>query len=233
MLSSKTVKVVLVSVVVVLVAPYVVFRFYARNKTKNEINKTTAGTHWQKVAAWYKAHPCNSNSKVFLGNSLTEGFDLDMFEDSTVVKRGISGDFTQGVLLRLQEIIDAKPAKIFIEIGVNDIVEKVPLNEIENNYEEILKRISTHSSATKIYIQSILPTALYSFRITTNDNVNNRVDKMNERLKILSQKHNAIYIDIHSHLEENNALKQEYTYDGIHLTREAYTIWRDVVKPYL
>lgn len=232
-MSAKIFKTVTFIVLVVASLSVVSFQFYKTYKRKKEIQKTLNGTHWQKVAAWYKAHPCNSDSKVFLGNSLTEGFDLTLFEDSNIVKRGISGDFTSGVLLRLQEIIDSKPAKIFIEIGINDIVEKVPLDEIEANYDEILKRITTNSPGTQIYIQNILPTALTYIRLTTNEDVNRRVDKMNERLEALAKKYNATYIDLHSHLEVDNALNKKFTHDGIHLSEEAYKIWRDVVKPYL
>jgi len=233
MLGNRTLRIVVIAVVIIILGIFVSFQVYKTNKTKREIQKTLQGEYWNKVATWYKAHPCNSNSKVFLGNSLTEGFDLSMFEDSNVVKRGISGDFTSGILLRLDEITDAKPAKIFIEIGINDIVEKVPLDEVEENYEQILQKISTHSPKTKIYIQSILPSALTYIRLTTNEDVNRRIDKMNERLQVLAIKYKATYIDIHSHLEENNALNKKFTEDGIHLSHEAYGIWRDVVKPYL
>ena len=41
----------------------------------------------------------------------------------TLVNRGISGDFTNGVLARLEEITHYKPKAIFLLIGVNDLFE--------------------------------------------------------------------------------------------------------------
>ena len=38
-----------------------------------------------------------------------------------VRNRGISGDVTDGVLLRLGELIKYKPTSIFIMIGINDL----------------------------------------------------------------------------------------------------------------
>jgi len=60
---------------------------------------------------------------VFLGNSITEGFDLEKyFPDTVPINRGISGDHTDGLIERLEySIITLEPSKLFILIGINDI----------------------------------------------------------------------------------------------------------------
>ncbi len=170
------------------------FPIYRATKTRHEVQRTLEGDHWLEVSAWHRAHPCSSSSKVFLGDSLTEMFDLAILEDPDAVNRGISGDFTSGVLSRLDEITAAQPAKIFIGIGTNDIVEKVPLDEIEQNYEGILRRISTASPRTRIFVQSVFPTALTGSFITSNQNINGRVDDLNEKLKMLAAQ---VPLDLH------------------------------------
>ncbi len=59
---------------------------------------------------------------VMFGNSITEFGDWKrLFGDSGVVNRGIAGDNTFGMLDRLSEVIGRRPAKLFVEAGINDI----------------------------------------------------------------------------------------------------------------
>lgn len=187
-----------------------------------------------------------SNEIVFLGNSLTEGFDLTVFNDPLIINRGISGDFTEGVLLRLKEVTARNPSKIFLMIGINDIIEKVPLSTMCENYEMIIERIKAESPGTKLYTQSALPVRLRtsgatgdavrvyteSF-LTKNKDINEKVKVYNECLEELSQKYNLTYIDLHSRFMGSGGLKPGYTYDGVHLTREAYRVWYEQVLPYV
>ncbi|HPI85609.1 MAG TPA: GDSL-type esterase/lipase family protein, partial [Bacteroidales bacterium] len=63
-----------------------------------------------------------SDDIVFLGDSLTEGFDLQHYFNLPNLKnRGISGDTTYQVLYRLEEIWNSKPAGLFLMIGINDM----------------------------------------------------------------------------------------------------------------
>ena len=51
---------------------------------------------------------------VFLGDSIAEGGSwLELFPQSNVRNRGIGGDFTTGVIARLNQITDGQPAQIF------------------------------------------------------------------------------------------------------------------------
>ncbi len=74
--------------------------------------------------------------------------------------RGISGDVTAGVLNRLAEIYYYKPKKVFIKIGINDLFHNELTPEyIANNIKLIVDKIHLESPQTKIYVQTILPTA--------------------------------------------------------------------------
>ena len=64
---------------------------------------------------------------VFLGDSITQGWhdDLDgSFPELKVANRGISGDTTRGVLIRLQEdVLALHPRAVVLLIGTNDLEE--------------------------------------------------------------------------------------------------------------
>ena len=90
----------------------------------------------------FKTDSKSKKDFVFLGNSITAGTDWAKLLDLPQAKnRGISGDITFGVLDRLQEIIDGKPAKIFILIGINDISRNIPDSVILRNYKTMILRI--------------------------------------------------------------------------------------------
>ena len=104
----------------------------------------------------FKSFPNSNKDIVFLGNSITAGIPIGMncCSCNNARNRGISGDITFGVLERLDEVIEGKPAKVFILIGINDISRNIPDSVIIRNYRKMVTRIQTGSPATKIYLQT-------------------------------------------------------------------------------
>src|SRR5690349_7111909 len=106
----------------------------------------------------FKAYPNFSQDIVFLGNSITAGVDwMELLGNPHARNRGISGDITFGVLERLSEVTEGKPAKVFILIGINDISRNIPDSLILQNYQQIIQRIKKESPVTKIYFYTLLP----------------------------------------------------------------------------
>jgi hypothetical protein len=59
---------------------------------------------------------------VMLGDSLTElGEWQEMFPEVKIANRGISSDMTSGILERLDEVMEARPRKVFLMAGINDL----------------------------------------------------------------------------------------------------------------
>ncbi len=233
MLNTKTLK---YGLVVVVTFAFLCFVFYTRKKTKQRwiVEKTISCAHWKKrVKEIESVH--GKYKPIFLGNSLTEMFDIQgYFNDTTILNCGIVGDFTEGLLKRSDAIISLKPNKLFIEIGINDMIEKISLEEICDNYEKLLIKIKQHSPQTKIYIQSNLPVIINRPSLLTTDaDVNKLVVEQNKNLQILAKKYNCTYIDIFSELIKEKDKPSLFIWDGIHLTPKAYEIWTVVVKPYL
>lgn len=64
------------------------------------------------------------NPIVFLGDSITEKIDWhELFHNShyDILNRGIGSDTISGVINRINTIINLKPSKVFLMIGINDI----------------------------------------------------------------------------------------------------------------
>lgn len=184
----------------------------------------------------YTIMPTDSNSICFLGNSLTQFFDFaEFFNDRRIKNRGIAGDHTFGVLQRIESIIQMKPSKIFIEIGINDLQMGIPLDSIAFNYNEILVRLQSECTQTQLFVQSILPTQSYNREMPsfTTTKINEEIRKLNTVLKKLCQSLSVTFIDLHPLFLENGYLKESYTVDGVHLSGEGYLIWMNELKPYL
>jgi lysophospholipase L1-like esterase len=206
---------------------------YRRYKIRNIINRTLASEHWNERETAFLKEPRKPGRVVFLGNSLTELFDLSVLGDTTYINRGITGDFTEGVLKRLDEVISLKPAKLFIEIGINDLVEHVPVQEICNNYDEIIDRVRKGSPLTQIYMQSLLPVRMKSSFLTSSEDVNGVIKQQNEELRKVAEKYRVAFIDLHDSFANGNEINPRLTWDGVHLVDEGYEIWKGLLMPYL
>lgn len=172
----------------------------------------------------FEVMPRRDNSIIFVGDSQTQFFPLDELFTDNILNRGISGDVSGGVLNRLEEITRRKPAKLFIQVGINDITRSIPLSIITQNYAAILQQVKNQSPATKIYVQSLLP---YGPRYT-------KVRELNTLLKDLALGEKVTYIDLYSPFVENNRLGSPYDCgDGLHLSGEGYLLWRDIVSSYV
>ena len=77
---------------------------------------------------WARKVESDQHSVVVLGDSITQGWGDDFsawFPGLHVANRGISGDTSRGVLVRLEEdVLVLHPKVIILLIGTNDLEEK-------------------------------------------------------------------------------------------------------------
>jgi len=164
---------------------------------------------------------------VMIGDSITDHADWDeLFPNISIVNRGISGDTTEGVLLRMASIYSANAKKAFIMIGINDLSKKIPISKILSNYEGIVVRLKQHGILP--YIESVLPVG------NTHAYLNENVVKLNSKLKELSKKENVVFIDLDKVFAQNGMLNPIYSSkDDIHLNGEGYFVWKNSIKKFI
>ena len=199
------------------------------------VEKTISSKHWQERNKTIAESAFGKYKVVFFGNSLTEMWDINYyFNDSTLLNAGITGDFSEGLVKRVENITKLKPEKLFIEIGINDMIEKISLDEICANYRKVIKVVQQQSPQTNIFIQSNLPVIINRPSFLTDDkDVNDRVLQQNENLKKIAEEFNLTYIDIHSVFIKYPKREDLFITDGVHLTPTAYTLWKNTLMPYL
>ncbi|RZK43981.1 MAG: sialate O-acetylesterase [Pedobacter sp.] len=179
----------------------------------------------------FKAEPIVKNDIVFLGNSITAGTDWSKLLNLPQAKnRGISGDITFGVLERLQEVIDRKPKKVFVLIGINDVSRNVPDAYIIDNYKKIVSRIRTGSPKTQIYFSTLLPVNSSFEKFKNHYGKDEHILYLNEEIRKMAAKKVTI-IDLYpAFLDKENHLRAELTKDGLHLIPEGYQVWKALLE---
>jgi lysophospholipase L1-like esterase len=180
----------------------------------------------------FDSMPRIPNSIVFVGNSLTrDGKWSEMFQMINIRNRGIGSDCAEGVLNRIDEILDPPPAKIFFEIGLSDMARGYSTQEIINYYEKIIQISRERSPDVELYIQSVLPEreGVYSTHPFTNKDI----VLLNEKLETLAKKLFCTYVNLHPYFLKNGELDSMYTYDGVHLTAKGYSVWKKEIEQYI
>ena len=184
---------------------------------------------------------------LFTGSSLMEYFPVTEYclnEGLPIAyNRGIGGYTSDEFLASIDTILlDLQPAKLFINIGTNDLR---PLPDgadwfvhLAENYRRICEIILDKLPDTLVYmmayypVNSSLPLAQgnSSMLVRTNENIA-RANKMVEGLAAEFGFH---YIDVNDGLkDEKGNLKAEHTLDGIHFDAAAYRTVFDRLKKYL
>ena len=117
----------------------------------------------EKRVAWSQRVEQDKGSVVFLGDSITQmwGDNLgDSFPGMKVANRGISGDTTRGVLIRLKEdVLDLQPRAVVLLIGTNDLDENAEPETIAANLKLILAALKSHNATMPIVLCQIFPSS--------------------------------------------------------------------------
>ncbi len=174
--------------------------------------------------------PVNANSKVilFFGNSLTAGLGLDPEEafpaviqskldslrlDYQVVNAGLSGETTASGKNRLNWVLKQKVDIFVLELGANDGLRGIPLEETRNNLQTIIDAVRQKNPGTRIILAGMQIPPNMGKEYTT---------EFREIFPELAQKNNAELIPFL--LEDVAGIPELNQEDGIHPTTEGQKI---------
>ena len=163
---------------------------------------------------------------VMLGNSITAGVNWnELLERKDIVNRGINGDITEGMLNRMNSVLKVKPKVCFFLGGINDLTRRVAPDNTIANIKSIINTLLENN------IKPILQSIIYTEKRFYDFEHNNKfVAIINTELEKFAEEKGILFLDLNTHLSENNLLKSEYTHDGLHLNAEGYVVWGKIVK---
>lgn len=205
------------SLLLVLAASAISVTFYDRSKS---------GSADERLSSQHEVLGINTGDSVFIGDDLTaEGLWNELFPRSRIRNRGINGQSTSDLLLRIVPLSQGKPARIFLNTGANDAMQKINIEHTLANYRELINLILAFSPNTSIIVSSALP---------LSEEDAEQILALNEQLKQMAEKHRLKYVDLASAvLNDNGEFLPEMADSRLRLLGPAYTRWQALLQPHL
>ena len=177
----------------------------------------------------------NGPRVVFIGNSITEGWDWhypQFFKNNkNYYNRGISGQTTPQMLIRFrQDVIDLDPDIVVILAGINDIAENTGPSTVKSITDNIISMSELAiANDIKVIISSILPASDFPWRPQISPPF--KILKINSILQAYALKNNMIYLDYFSEMfDGKNGLIKEYGADTVHPNKVGYLVMSKLVN---
>ncbi len=204
---------------------------FVGSKAQQRIDSSYMSSYYAHKVTQFRMMPNTQGEIIFLGDSITDIADwAELFGNKYIKNRGISTDNTFGVLARLDEIVESKPAKIFLMIGINDMAKRMPDNIIVQNIQRIVQYVQSHSPNTKLIVQSILPTNNEFPEFAGYQNKDEHIKWVNQQIASYCDTKKISFVNLHPlFLDANNKLSKQYTSDGLHLNGQGYLLWKQVL----
>jgi len=175
--------------------------------------------------------PATGESRVvFFGDSITEAWPLERdFPGKPYVNRGISGQTTSQLLLRIREdVIDLGARAVVILAGTNDIAGNtgpISLEEIEENFEAMAELARAHG--VRVIYSSILPVHNYTPGSDLNFDLRppEKIVALNRWLERYSRANGLVYLDYFSAMvDEHGLMRRELADQGLHPNAAGYAV---------
>jgi lysophospholipase L1-like esterase len=178
----------------------------------------------------FERMPTQQGAVIFLGDSQTEQCEWQEFlhlDSVLVLNRGIVGDHVDGVLARLDEITRHKPSKIFLLVGINDLIFGKKTEAIAITYRNIVASIRNATPDSELFLQSVLPV---NNTLKKTGVENSGIAQLNTEIAQIAKAYALPYLDIYAELTDASGnLSPQFTEDGIHLNASGYLAWKNKI----
>ena len=196
---------------------------------KNDIPIYKRNPNYALQLGIYDVYKTKQADIVMLGNSLTHGANWNELVGRTnIVERGIPSDVTEGIFNRMSYVFRLKPKICFLQVGLNDIYNWTPVENIYFNYVRIINLLKA-----KEIIPVIQSTVYAGKKWPNSEERNQEVTKLNKLLLEYAVKNDIEFIDLNSKISNSNFLKSDLTHDGVHFNGKGFKIWGKEVEKVL
>lgn len=191
------------------------------------------GLWTERRSAWAKQIEQDQKAVVFLGDSITQGWGDDLhgaFPGMKVANRGISGDTTRGMLIRLkQDVLALNPSGVVMLMGTNDLEEKAEPQVISDNVKLIIAELKNQNPKTPIVLCLVFPSSASKNRPADS------IKKINQLCaKAVKGDPQVTVLDTWTlFASEKGDAKLEEMPDLLHPNEAGYLKWAGALRPVL
>jgi lysophospholipase L1-like esterase len=181
------------------------------------------------------AAPAGQKRVVFMGNSITEGWnskDPAFFKDNGYVCRGIGGQVSAQMLVRFHEdVVNLKPFAVVIEAGTNDIAQNRGPVTLEQTFGYIISMVELAKANNIIpIIGAVLPASEMPWHKGLEPAP--KVKALNKMLKDYATAHHIEYVDYWTPMANaQGGMKEDLAEDKfVHPNMDGYKVMEPLVK---
>ena len=170
------------------------------------------------------SHVVEKNEVCLIGHSQFDQWNISSLMGCPVYNFGISGITAKEYLEDIfeKQLIKNIRGRIFILIGVNDIILPLTIEEMANSITNLIDKISLKFNVPIYYIETL--------------HVNGRLERSNKRIDMLNSlvknniSRNIIWISTKKFDDPFGNLNYRYTTDGLHLNETGYLVLRELLE---
>jgi lysophospholipase L1-like esterase len=187
----------------------------------------------ERRAAWAEEVRQDQGALVFLGDSITQGWGDRLQREFAGVKtanRGISGDTTRGMLIRMDDdVLALQPSGVVMLMGTNDLDEEATPKTIAGNVMLIIDRLREHNSDMPIVLCLVMPSS------ASKNRPDEEIRELNRLLrKGVMDNEQVTVLDTWSlFANESGDAKVEEFPDLLHPNDAGYQKWAAALRPVL
>lgn len=187
----------------------------------------------QKRSGWAADTARDQGAVVFLGDSITQGWGdalSESFPGLKVANRGISGDTTRGMLVRLDgDVLALHPKAVVMLMGTNDLEEGADPATVAANVILILKQLREQDAAMPVVLCHVFPSSATKARPAE------KIRKVNEYLaEAVREAPQVTLLDTWTLFanSDGDARPEEFP-DLLHPNALGYAKWAAALRPVL
>jgi lysophospholipase L1-like esterase len=185
----------------------------------------------QRRTTWADSIDRDRNAVVFLGDSISQGWGEDFsawFPGMKIANRGISGDTSRGVLIRLaDDVLALDPRAVVLLIGTNDLEENASPETIAANLKLILAEFERHDPNMPIVLCQVFPSSAAKSRPAAKIKETNQLfaDATRGNGQVTLIETWPLFADANG-----DAIPEEFP-DLLHLNMAGYAKWAAALHP--
>ncbi len=213
------------------------FRSRLTFKVDSWFQKAQGNSHWEQIVktknnnlhevSWEDNRPLI----LMLGDSHVEmGNWYDLFHGRFAIRNaGLSQSKIKDVTTVAKGITTDRPDMAVLLCGVNDLGGGATVEDAFEDYQKLLDQVGTVIPKDRLIVISIMPVTRIRLGDGSQD-LNTKICATNTSLKNYCEQANIMFVDILADVSKDNMLREELTWDGLHLNQKGYQRLADSIK---